>query len=92
MRWSKPLSKGFDGTAHLNKNHTKLVSSRNQTQEIISKHKFTGLKALTETFIRFYAASSLHNFRPAKAYRRTLFSPGPCAGSYIIDLRRFFNR
>ena len=92
MRWSKPISKNFDGTSHLNKNHTKLAASRDQTNIIITKHKFTGLKALTETFIRFYAASSLHNFRPAKAYRRTLFSPGPSAGSYIIDIRRFFNR
>lgn len=92
IRWSKPLSKRFEGVTHHNSNHTKLTSIQDHTPVIISKQKFTGLKYLTETFIRFYAASSLHKFRPAKAYRRTLFSPGPAAGSYIIDLKRFFNR
>lgn len=91
-RWSKSISKRFEGTSSLHKVHAKLESLQDQQMAIVSKHKFTGLKYLTETFIRFYAASSLHKFRPAKAYRRTLFSPGPGAGSYIIDLKRFFNR
>jgi len=92
LRWSKTVSKRFEGTSHLHKIHTKLESLQDKNTVIISRHKFTGLKFLTHTFIRFYAASSLHKFRPAKAYRRTLFSPGPAAGSYIIDLKRFFSR